>query len=253
MATRLAGALPVQRDVPGWDNGPMCGRFVQVEKPEFYAEHFGAEFVRTETLRQNYNVAPTDPVYAVAEHDGDRVLTSFRWGLVPFWAKDVKIGAKSINARSETVATKPTFKASFANRRCLIPADGFYEWQKKDKGKLPHFIYAADRAPLALAGVWSSWKDPSTEERLLTCAIITGPPNELVEPIHDRMPVILPPSQWETWLDRSNDDVEALAATLSQYPADRMAAHAVSTLVNKVANNTPDLIDPLDTPAVDAP
>ncbi|MDJ0790592.1 MAG: SOS response-associated peptidase [Acidimicrobiia bacterium] len=230
----------------------MCGRFVQVEKPEFYAEHFGAEFVRTETLKQNYNVAPTNEVYAVAEHDGDRVLTSFRWGLVPFWAKDVKIGAKSINARVETAATKPTFRDSFAKRRCLVPVDGFYEWQRKDKGKLPHYIHGADDKPLALAGLWSSWTDPETDERLLTCTVITGTPNELVEPIHDRMPMILPPERWAGWLDRENRDVDDLQAMLTTYPSELMAEHPVSTLVNKVANNTPDLIEPLETPAVDA-
>jgi putative SOS response-associated peptidase YedK len=231
----------------------MCGRFVQVEKPEFYAEHFGASVIRAEALQQNYNVAPTDQVYAVAEHEGDRVLTSFRWGLVPFWAKDVKIGSRSINARAETVATKPTFRASFAKRRCLIPADGFYEWQQKDKGKLPHYISSADRAPLALAGLWASWKDPETDERLLTCTIITGPPNALVEPIHDRMPVILPPDRWERWLDPDNEDTDELAHMLSAYPAEGLAEHAVSTLVNSVRNNTADLIRPLETPAAGTP
>ena len=232
----------------------MCGRFVQVEKPEFYAEHFGAEFVRTETYPVNYNVAPTQQVYAVAEHDDERILTSFRWGFIPFWAKDIKIGAKAINARSETVAEKPMFKQSFAQRRCLIPADGFYEWQRKETGKLPHYITGADdRAPLPLAGLWSSWRDPETEERVLSCTILTGSPNTLMEPIHDRMPIILPPDTWDTWLDRDYEDVEALQSMLRSYPAEEMRAVAVSTLVNKVANNSPELITPLTTGAVDLP
>jgi putative SOS response-associated peptidase YedK len=231
----------------------MCGRFVQVEKPEFYAEHFGVEFVRTETLVQNYNVAPTQSVYAVAEHDGARVLTSFRWGLVPFWAKDLRIGAKSINARSESAASKPMFRDSFERRRCLIPADGFYEWERKAKGKLPHFIHSVDGTPLPLAGLWSSWRDPGSDERVLTCTILTGRPNALVEPLHDRMPVIVPRESWSAWLDPANRDVAGLQGMLSSYPADRMAEHPVSTLVNSVANNTPELVAPLDTPAVDAP
>lgn len=229
----------------------MCGRFVQVEKPEFYAEHFGAEFVRTETLKQRYNVAPTTQVYAIAEHEDARVLTSFRWGLIPSWAKDRKVGARTINARSETVADKPMFRSSFAKRRCLIPIDGFYEWERKTKGKLPHYIYATDGKPLPVAGLWSSWHDPQADERLLTCTILTIAPNPLLAKIHDRMPVILPPDLWDAWLDPSNTDTEILKELIDVYPADLMTEHPVSTLVNKVHNDTPDLIRPLDTPAVD--
>lgn len=231
----------------------MCGRFVQIEKPEFYAEHFGAQFVRTETLRENFNVAPTTQVYAVADHEGDRVLTSFRWGLVPSWAKDIKIGSRSINARSETAAAKPTFRSSFEKRRCLIPVDGFYEWERKTKGKLPHYIFAADGKPLPVAGLWSSWHDPESEERILTCTILTGSPNPLLESIHDRMPVILSPEHWDTWLDPNYRDKDVLQTLMSVYPAELMTEYPVSTLVNKVANNTPDLLKPLDTPAVDQP
>lgn len=231
----------------------MCGRFVQVEKPEFYAEHFGAEFVRTETLQTNYNVAPTEQVYAIAEHEGDRVVTSFRWGLVPFWAKDIKIGSRSINARSETAATKPTFKSSFERRRCLIPADGFYEWQRKETGKLPHYIRSASGKPLPIAGLWSSWKDPETDERLLTCTILTGKPNSIMEPIHDRMPIILSPDLWDTWLDPDFRDVDALSGYMKPAPSELLSEYPVSTLVNKVANKTADLIEPLTTGAVDLP
>jgi putative SOS response-associated peptidase YedK len=228
----------------------MCGRFVQVEKPEFYAEHFGVEFVRTETLRPSWNVAPTTNVYAVASHDDERVLTSFRWGLIPSWAKDPKIGGRAINARSETAADKPMFRSSFTKRRCLIPVDGFYEWERKAKGKLPHYIYATNGKPLPVAGLWSSWNDPETDERLLTCTILTGEPNELLGTIHDRMPIIIPEGNWEAWLDPDNADKEAIRALMTTYPADLMAEHPVSTLVNKVANNTADLLTPLVTPAV---
>jgi len=229
----------------------MCGRFVQVEKPEFYAEHFGAEFIRTETLKQSYNVAPTKQIYAIAEHEGARVLTSLRWGLIPSWAKEAKIGARTINARSETVAEKPMFRSSFAKRRCLIPVDGFYEWERKVRGKLPHYIYAIDGAPLPVAGVWSPWRDPETGERVLTCTILTGPPNPLIDKIHDRMPVILPPESWDAWLDQSNTEIQMLRDLMGVFPPERMARHAVSTLVNKVQNDTVDLITPLETSAID--
>jgi putative SOS response-associated peptidase YedK len=231
----------------------MCGRFVQVEKPEFYAEHFGAEFVRTETLRQSYNVAPTSQVYAIAEHDDERVLTSFRWGLIPSWAKEKKIGARMINARSETAADKPMFRSSFTKRRCLIPIDGFYEWERKVKGKLPHYIYGADGKPLPVAGLWSTWNDPETDERLLTCTILTGSPNPLLAKIHDRMPIIMPPDLWDVWLDPSMIDKETIKGLMTVYPADQMGEYAVSTMVNKVQNNSIDLITPLKTPIVDSP
>ncbi|MDK1019635.1 MAG: SOS response-associated peptidase [Actinomycetota bacterium] len=227
----------------------MCGRFVQVEKPAFYAEHFGAEFVRTETLRGSFNVAPTSQIYAIADHGDERVLTSFRWGLIPSWAKEKTIGARTFNARSETVAEKPMFRSSFTRRRCIIPVDGFYEWERGARGKIPHYIYAADGAPLPAAGLWSAWTDPRTEERLLTCTILTGRPNELVAKIHDRMPVILAPDRWDAWLDPTNNDTEFLRELMGVYPVEMMAAHPVSTLVNKVQNDTGDLIKPLATPA----
>lgn len=229
----------------------MCGRFVQVEKPEFYAEHFGVEMIRTETLAENFNVAPTQQIYAVAEHDDARILTSFRWGLVPFWAKDRRIGNKAINARIESAADKPMFRTSFADKRCLIPLDGFYEWERKAKGKLPHYIRNADGSPLAAAGLWASWRDPESDERVLTATILTGPPNTMLEPIHDRMPVILPADRWDAWLDRELTDRDRILGLVDVYPSDLLAEHPVSTLVNSVANNTPDLITPLETPAID--
>lgn len=236
-----------------WHNRFMCGRFVQSQAAEKYAEFLGVDEIRIDPLPPSYNVAPTDNVYAVAEHEGERLLGSFRWGLLPFWAKDRKMAARNINARSETAATKPAFKESLAKRRCLIPADGFYEWQVKEKGKLPHYIFNKDGSPLVFAGLWSSWKDPESGERLKTCTILTGDPNELVAPIHDRMPVALAEHLWGPWLDRDLADPVAAAALLAAYPAERMALHAVSTLVNKVTNNTPDLIEELTTPATTQP
>lgn len=229
----------------------MCGRFVQSQAAEKYAEFLGVHEIKVDPLTPSYNVAPTDYVYAVAEHDGERLLGSFRWGLLPFWAKDKKMAARNINARSETAATKASFKESLAKRRCLIPADGFYEWQRNEKGKLPHFIYNKDGTPLVFAGLWSSWKDPETGERLRTCTILTGEPNAAVAPIHDRMPVALGEHAWGPWLDRELADPDAATELLQIYPAERVALHPVSTLVNKVANNTPELVEILDTPAAD--
>ena len=229
----------------------MCGRFVQGHDSAFYADAFQVETIRTDELPVSYNVAPTDVVYAVAEHDGERILSSFRWGLIPWWAKDKKIGARNINARAETVAEKPVFRDSLAKRRCLIPADGFYEWQRLPKGKLPHYIYAADHKPLACAGLWSSWKEPETGDRVLSCTIITGEPDELVAGIHDRMPVILDRDNWSLWLDRSVTDREQLASLLANLTHDRLAEHPVSTLVNSVANNLPECVQPLETGAIE--
>lgn len=229
----------------------MCGRFVQAHRPEFYAEHFGVEAMRTPALAPSWNVAPTDEVYAVAEHAGERLLGTFRWGLLPWWAKDRKAAARNINARSETVAEKPAFRDSFVSRRCLIPADGFFEWERKPKGKLPHFIHAVTDEPLALAGLWSSWRDPETDERVRTCTILTGDPNDLVAKLHNRMPIILNRSAWDAWLDPSTEDRKGLEELL-RHSAPPLVEHAVSTLVNKVANNVPECIAPLETGAVEA-
>jgi putative SOS response-associated peptidase YedK len=229
----------------------MCGRFVQAGVAGDYADFFGADVVVTEALNPSYNVAPTDPVYAIAEHGGERMLGTFRWGLLPFWAKDRKLAARNINARMETAAEKPAFRDSFATKRCLIPADGFYEWEPRPKGKLPHYIYRSSGEPLALAGLWASWKDPDSGERVRTCTILTGRPDDLVAPIHDRMPVVLPRKGWDEWLSPDNHDAAALHELLDNVGRPQLAEHPVSTLVNKVANNVPELIDPLETGAVD--
>jgi putative SOS response-associated peptidase YedK len=229
----------------------MCGRFVQAQPINEYAEWFGVDAVKTESLQASYNVAPTDQVYAVAEHEGERLLGTFLWGLLPWFAKDRKQASRAINARVETASEKPSFKESFVRRRCIIPADGFYEWERKEKGKLPHYIYAADGSPLALAGLWSSWKDPATDERIRTCTILTGRPDELVRPIHDRMPVMLRREVWDEWLDPDNQDPDTVGELLRRLAPPALAEHAVSTLVNKVQNNVPELIEPLRTPAAD--
>ena len=228
----------------------MCGRFVQSQEAENYGAYFQVDVIRTDAVLRSWNVAPTKQVYAVAEHDGERQLGTFDWGLVPFWAKDRKIGARLINARIETAAEKPAFRDSFTARRCIIPAEGFYEWEPKDRGKLPHYFFAPDGQSLALAGLWSSWKDPDSGDRLRTCTILTGEPNEVVQPIHDRMPVILPDTIWDSWLDPEVTDAGVIRDLLASAAIPDLVEHAVSTLVNRVANDLPELIAPLETGAV---
>lgn len=223
----------------------MCGRFVQAQPPQAYADHFGASLAVTESRQPSWNVAPTDQVYAVVQRDQARVLGSFQWGLVPWFADSPKVGARHINARAETVATKAAFKHSFLERRCIVPADGFYEWERKEAGgKLPHYVHAADGKPLALAGLWSTWRGPQGQ-RLSTCTIITTDPNELVAPIHDRMPVMLPEEHWERWLGADPAEAESLRPLLAPPPSQALVEYPVSTLVNDVRNNYPECIAPL--------
>lgn len=223
----------------------MCGRFVQAHGAEEYAHYFGAAMLADDAPGPSWNVAPTDRVLAVATHDGRRALGTFQWGLIPWYAESPKVGARHINARAETLAAKAAFKDSFARRRCIVPADGFYEWEPKETGgKLPHYIHGSDGSPLALAGLWASWKDGSGT-RLTTCSIVTTRPNDLVAPIHDRMPAVLSPDAWERWLDPALDDLNALASMLGPAPDGSLSAFPVSTLVNDVKNDYPDLVEPL--------
>lgn len=222
----------------------MCGRFVQSASADDYARYFGADSVKTESLEANYNVAPTDPVYAVAEHDQRRMLGSFGWGLVPHWSKDRSGAARFINARVETLAAKPAFRDAFRKRRCIVPADGFYEWTRRGDLKIPHYIFVGTHAPMALAGLWASWKDPASGEWIRTCSIITTRPNDFMRPIHDRMPALLPDFAWDAWLDRSNEDVEQLQSFLGPPPEELLETYEVSTEVNSVRNNGPHLLQP---------
>ncbi|MEZ5244005.1 MAG: SOS response-associated peptidase [Acidimicrobiales bacterium] len=234
----------------------MCGRFASTTPPDQLAKYFGAELVeeRFEEGAGNFNVAPTQSVFTVVEDDGVRRLDAFHWGLVPFWAKDPKIGSRMINARAETLAEKNSFKRSFARRRCIIPADGFYEWKKIEgrKTKQPMYMSRVDGEPFAFAGLWEVWKDANHTDpdgeplRLHSCTIITGEPNEKVADVHDRMPVMLPPDAWDTWLDRDNHDIESLQALLVPAPSHLIRLHPVSTAVNNVRNNGPELIEEAD-------
>ena len=215
----------------------MCGRYVIAQDVDAYARFFGVDEIRNEVLQPNYNVAPTDPVYAVVDQ---RLLGTFRWGLIPFWAKSLTGG--QINARAETVAAKAMFRDSFARRRCIIPADGFFEWEQMERGKLPHYIYQKDGSPLAFAGIWSTWRDPASEARIRSCAIVTTKAHPSLEQIHARMPVMLDPAVWDQWLDRTATDPDRAQSLLQPLPETALTEHAVSTLVNNVRNNLPECV-----------
>lgn len=237
----------------------MCGRFVSSSTPDEIAAYFGAEAPGAE-LPANYNVAPTNDVYAVvAGPDGTRRVETFHWGLVPVWAKDLKIGQKMINARAETLAEKSAFKHAFRKYRCIVPMDGFYEWQAAPPGapltkagkptKQPVFIHRLDGEPLAVAGLWSAWRDKAAGPDapwLHSCTVVTTSANATMEPVHDRMPVILPATEWSTWLDPTNHDLDELGRLLVPAPDTLLTLRPVSTAVNKVANKGPELLDPFD-------
>jgi putative SOS response-associated peptidase YedK len=230
----------------------MCGRYVSVSSPTILAERFKVAEVRIKESEQNFNVTPRTEVPVVAESQGERVLDLVRWGLVPSWAKDLKIGDRQINARAEKVATSNAYKRAFAKRRCIIPADGFYEWQVVGgkKQKQPWFIRRRDGEPLAFAGLWEVWHDPSDPDQenapgLRTCVIITTDANDALRPIHDRMPVVLPESAWDEWLDRDNQDTDRLQRLLVPAPPQEFETWQVPLLVNKPANNGPELVEPV--------
>lgn len=222
----------------------MCGRFSITGDLDFYAEYFGVDEIATESLGESWNVAPTDPVYVVAERDDTRQLGAMRWGLIPHWAKDRK--SIHINARSETVATTAAFRDSFARKRCLIPADGFYEWEPPEEGRTPHWVYRADGYPMVFAGIWASRLDPQTQEWHRTCSILTKDAEGEVASIHDRMPVSLIPEVWDAWLDRDLTDPEAALALIQPIDADTLLQHTVSRDVNSVKNNRPGLNDKVE-------
>jgi putative SOS response-associated peptidase YedK len=234
----------------------MCGRYVSVSSPTILAERFKVEEVRIDVKEPDYNVAPRREVPVVAESKGVRTLDRVRWGLVPSWAKDLSIGDRMINARAETILTSNAYKRAFGKRRCIIPADGFYEWEKLEhkKQKQPWFIRRRDGEPIAFAGLWEIWHDPKDPDqehapRIRTCVIITTEPNEMMRDIHDRMPVVLPESAWDTWLDEENHDIDALHRLLIPAPAKEFERWPIATLVNKPANNGPELLDKIEVPS----
>ncbi len=232
----------------------MCGRFVSASPPDELARYFGAELDDQGGLEANFNVAPTNEVYAVRAREQVRQLSALRWGLVPFWAKDLKIGSRMINARSETVAEKPAFRKAYQRHRCLIPADGFYEWAKLPgvKAKQPYFIQRADGEPVVFGGLWERWRPrledgktiDESAEPIETCTILTCSPNAEMSAIHDRMPVLVPPSMWDDWM-ATDTDLDLIGGLLKPAPDDLLTLTPVSTAVNNVRNKGEELLRPL--------
>jgi putative SOS response-associated peptidase YedK len=224
---------------------PMCGRFAQPRSSEELARLFGAR-PAADLPGERFNVAPTDEVAAVVEHHGDRVIEAFRWGLVPMYAESAKGGARLINARAETVETSPAFRTAFARRRCIVPADAFYEWRRHGGARSePFAVRRLDDTPLALAGLWSIWADPEAAQRLYTCSIITTVPNAAIEPIHNRMPVILDPADWDLWLGERTAPDE-LRPLLRPFSDEELAVYRVGMAVNNVRTDGPELLDPVE-------
>ncbi len=227
----------------------MCGRFTLFTPPGQLAKLFEVDDVRTPELPARFNIAPTEEVYAVAQSsDGERRLGTLTWGLVPFWADDPKPGP--INARAETIDRKPMFRQAFERRRCIVPADGFYEWREDPRtgAKIPHYIRRPDGRPLALAGLWASWRprDDADAEPLRTCVIVTTDAEGPVSEIHGRMPVMLPREAWDRWLDPNEDDEELLRSFLEPRLPEDVVVEEVSTRVNNARNEGAELIEPVD-------
>ena len=223
----------------------MCGRYTLSTPSDDLALLF--DISELMPLPPRYNLAPTQEaaVVRVKESGGPRRLDLLKWGLIPYWAKEAAIGNKLINARSETVVEKASFKTSFKNKRCLIPADGFYEWKKEGKLKQPFLIRRKDAKPFAFAGLWSIWRDPERSQPVETFTILTTDANDLMRPLHDRMPVILDRENFDLWLDPKTEDPAKLQSLLVPYVPDDFEAFPVSRVVNSPANDRPDCIAPL--------
>lgn len=238
----------------------MCGRYVNVASNADLTEEFDAEEVVGDDPGPSWNVAPTDPVRVVVERPPReaespaatvRQIRTVNWGLVPNWSKDAKGGARMINARIETVTSKPAFKTAAARRRCLVPALGYYEWQKTDDGKVPYFLHDPDGHLLAMAGLYELWRDPDKDQDdatrwLWTCTIITQQATDLLGQIHDRNPVVIPPELRAQWLDCTSEDVAVAERILHEIPEARLDPYVVGKAVGNVRNNNPELIEPVD-------
>jgi len=223
----------------------MCGRFVQFSSLRTLETFFPIELADGE-VTASYNIAPTQQVWAIIHHQGRR-LEKLHWGLVPSWAKDLTGASRLINARAETAAQKPSFRAAFKRRRCLIMADGFYEWQGEKGSKQPYFIALPSKTPFAFAGLWETWqsKEPADDPVYLSCTILTTAASESLQQIHPRMPVILQPAAYEDWLDPKIQEPDRLEDILQNQHVRQMQSYPVSQLVNRVQNNSAACIQPL--------
>jgi putative SOS response-associated peptidase YedK len=239
----------IGRPMPGYAVF-MCGRFARRSTKKVLADHFGVEMEDPVSFEPTFNAAPqsTQPVVRLNRDTGNREFALLRWGLVPWWANDVKFGYSTINARAEEVATKPAFREALKTRRCLVPADAFYEWQRRDaKNKHPFAFALRSGEPCAFAGLWERWK-PKEGAPLETFSIITTDPNEVMEPVHDRMPVILAPGDYGRWLD-PGDPTRPPIDLLRPYPAEKMETWPVSDRVGNVKNDDPELLAKTEAPS----
>jgi len=219
----------------------MCGRYTVTVTPEMLRALFG--YPEQPNFPPRFNITPTQPIVIVRLMDGKRQFALVRWGLLPSWVKDPKAFTLLINARGESAAEKPAFRAAMKRRRCLIPADGFYEWKSVAGRKQPFYVRAKSGAPFAFAGLWETWTGPNGEE-LETAAIVTTRANKTLAPIHDRMPVVVPPDAFDLWLDCTKVDATTAAALIAPAPDNFFEAYPVSTDVNRVANDDPKLVEP---------
>lgn len=233
----------------------MCGRYLSVSDPDQLAERFAVDEVRTEPLPPRWNVAPTLDVYSVIERDGTRRLGTLRWGFVPHWTTRLKGARTPINARLETVASSRMFASAFEKRRCLLPADGFYEWQVREDGtKQPYHLHAPDEAPFAFGGIWTVWRDPAAEPDpdtgevppLFSTAIVTTAATGPLADIHERVPLILPERLWADWLTASPEEAPHLEAAVRALGPPALVAEPISTRVNDVRNEGAELLEPPD-------
>lgn len=218
----------------------MCGRYTIVATPEQLRALL--RYLEQPNFPPRYNVAPTQPIPIVRLVNGERQFALVRWGLLPSWVKDPKAFSLLINARGETINDKPAYKAAMKRRRCLIPADGFYEWQMGPSPKQPYYIRPKSGEPMAFGGLWETWMGPNGEE-LETAAIVTTSANETLRPIHDRMPLIIPPEQFDLWLGNGDEDTAAATSLIKPAPDDLLEVIPVSPAVNRVANDNPSLIE----------
>ncbi|HUQ77412.1 MAG TPA: SOS response-associated peptidase [Patescibacteria group bacterium] len=226
----------------------MCGRFSQQRPASELAEIFAAEPM-TDELGARYNVAPTDDALVVVQREDRRAITAYRWGLIPHWADAAKVGSRMFNARAETLTSSPAFRDAFRRKRCLVPVDSFYEWRREGTRRQPFTIGRADGRPLALAGLWSGWRDPVADRVVRTFTIVTTRPNDQMADLHDRMPVIVPDAAWALWLDPALDDPSELHGLFEPTDDLTLRVQAVSPLVNNVRNDGPALIEP-DEPGI---
>jgi len=228
----------------------MCGRFTQQRPASELAEIFDAEPLMDDP-GGHYNVAPTDDAAVVVQRDERRAITAYRWGLIPHWAKDAKVGSRMFNARAETITTSPAFRDAFIRKRCLVPVDSFYEWKRYGKVRQPFRVVRRDGRPLALAGLWAGWHDPDTEAVRRTFTIVTTTPHRALQDLHDRMPVVISEDAWDRWLDPSPPDQSELLGLLVPNDDIDLEVYAVERYVNDVRRDGPELILPLVPPSVD--